>query len=197
MSRWALEAPPPVEYRLLGLDRRLILPTLGVYLVVLLWNAVMPAVDQAVDAREIEPGTVYDVGPARFTPSPGWVLVEPPSPVGTSTSVAVFGSGVTLRVKGGSWNQDADALLERVSGDQREFIVEGPTYRVKTSAGVVGAARRITGPDYAGLLIAYVDGGTGVEVVVKGPVETSERLAQPIAGMIQSIEFESRGGGAQ
>ena len=39
---------------------------------VLFWSVIMPAIDRAVKDREIAPGTVFDIGPATFTPASGW-----------------------------------------------------------------------------------------------------------------------------
>ena len=192
MTRWTLTVPPAVEDRVLGMDRRLLKPTLGALLVVLLWSVVMPAIDRSVDAREVTAGTRYDIGPASFVPAPGWVLIQPPSPVGESTTATVFSDGLTFRVKGGKWHGSAQELLDRVVKDQKEFLVEGPTLPVRTSAGTSVQARRIHGPDYVGLLLAFVDvHEQGVTMTIKGPVDASEQLAQPVAAMIRSLEFET------
>lgn len=191
MSPLRHEAPVPIEYRLLGLDRRLIWPTVSVYLVVFLWSGVMPAIDEAVHNKEVLAGTTYNVGPVSFTPTQGWVITQTPSPVGSSSNAVVFKDGVTFSVKSGVWKGTAEELLNQIVKDQNEFIVEGKLVPVTTLQKVAGVAKRINGPDYTGLLLAYVDGkGQAVEVIVKGPAATSTQLQQPIADMIQSITFK-------
>lgn len=182
----------PADSRMFGLDRKPLLPTLLVLLCVLGWSVIMPTIDAAVKQHEVESDTVLDVGMATFVPAPGWVLVQPPSPVGNSTFATVFKDRVTFLMKSGRWKASAAELLDQVTETQTEFITEGPEFEIPLSTGQPGVARRINGPNFTGLLIAYVDGkGNGVEVVVKGPVESSEELAQPIAAMIKSIQFES------
>lgn len=195
MSPLRHEAPVPVEYRLFGLDRRLIWPTVSVYLVVFLWSGVMPAINEAVHNKEVLAGTAYNVGPVSFTPTQGWVITQTPSPVGSSSNAVVFKDGVTFSVKSGVWKGTAEELLNQIVKDQNEFLVEGKLVPVTTLQKVAGVAKRINGPDYTGLLLAYVDGkGQAVEVIVKGPAATSIQLQQPIADMIQSITFKPKEG---
>lgn len=52
---------PPVEHRLLGLDRRKILPSLGILAIVIFWSSVIPAIDEAMTSDEIEAGTVFEL----------------------------------------------------------------------------------------------------------------------------------------
>ncbi len=195
MSPLRHEAPVPVEYRLLGLDRRLIWPTVSVYLVVFLWSGVMPAINEAVHNKEVLAGTAYNVGPVRFTPTQGWVITKTPFPAGSSSNAVVFKDGVTFSVKSGIWKGTAEELLNQIVKDQNEFVVEGKPVPVTTLQKVAGVAKRINGSDYTGLLLAYVDGkGQGVEVIVKGPAATSTQLEQPIADMIKSITFKPKEG---
>ena len=190
--RWKLEPLPPVEHRVLGLDRRLVWPTLAVAAFVLFWTVIMPAVDQSVDRLEIAPDTVFDVAVASFHPAPGWVLAEPPSPVGESKDTTIVKGSVTFRVQGAGWNGTAAELLDRVSRDQRNYVLEGSTYQVRTAQGVTGVARKINGPDFVGLLAAFVDSGGGIAITVKGPADASEAVARPVAEMIQGLSFKSK-----
>jgi hypothetical protein len=176
---------------MLGMDRRLIGPTLGALLVVLLWSLVMPGIDRAVDSLEVTPGTVYDMGPAYITPAPGWVLAIPPSPVGESKSATIISGGVTVQVNGGLWAGSAGELLDQVGRLQSEFTVESQIYQAHTATGLAGVARKITGPDYAGLIAGFVDAGGGITVIVEGPVDAASQLAQPVGEMIRSITFKS------
>lgn len=195
MSPLRHEAPVPVEYRLLGFDRRLIWPTVSVYLVVFLWSGVMPAINEAVHNKEVLAGTAYNVGPVSFTPTQGWVITKTPFPAGSSSNAVVFKDGVSFSVKSGIWKGTAEELLNQIVKDQNEFVVEGKPVPVTTLQKVAGVAKRINGPDYTGLLLAYVDGkGQGVEVIVKGPAATSTQLEQPIADMIKSITFKPKEG---
>lgn len=138
MSPLRHEAPVPVEYRLLGLDRRLIWPTASVYLVVFLWSGVMPAINEAVHNKEVLAGTVYNVGPVRFTPTQGWVITKTPFPVGSSSNAVVFKDGVTFSVKSGVWKGTAEELLNQIVKDQKEFVVEGKLVPVTTLQKVAG-----------------------------------------------------------
>lgn len=195
MARWELASRPTVEHRVFGLDRRLLLPTLAVYLVVVLWAGVLPAIDEAVDADEIAPGTIYDIGPARFTPTAGWILAVPPSPVGQSTAATVFKDGVSFTVKGGLWDGSAEELLTRVADDRNDFTVDGPSRTFTSSQGFDGVTRAINGTNFTGLLMAIVDGeGAGVEVTVTGPADVLHQQTEHVGQMIASIVFETAGG---
>jgi hypothetical protein len=155
----------------------------------------MPAINEAVHNKEVLAGTVYNVGSVRFTPTQGWVITQIPSPVGSSSNAVVFKDGVTFSVTSGVWKGTAEELLNQIVKDQNEFVVEGKLVPVTTLQKVAGVAKKINGPDYTGLLLAYVDGkGRGVEVTVKGPVATSIQLEQPIADMIKSITFKPKEG---
>ncbi|ODH03348.1 hypothetical protein A4S05_20120 [Nostoc sp. KVJ20] len=195
MSPLRNEAAVPVEYRLFGLDRRLIWPTVSVYLVVFLWSGVMPAINEAVHNKEVLAGTAYNVGSVSFTPTQGWVLTKAPFPAGNSSTAEVFKDGVTFSVKSGVWKGTAEELLNQIVKDQNEFVVEGKPVPITTLQKVAGVAKRINSPNYTGLLLAYVDGkGQGIEVIVKGPAATSTQLEQPIADMIKSITFKPKEG---
>ncbi|WP_414519399.1 hypothetical protein [Nostoc sp. PCC 9305] len=155
----------------------------------------MPAINEAVHNKEVLAGTVYNVGPVRFTPTQGWVITKVPFPAGSSSNAVVFKDGVTFSVKSGVWRGTAEELLNQIVKEQNEFVVEGKLVPVTTLQKVAGVAKRINGPDYTGLLLAYVDGkGQGVEVIVKGPAATSTQLEQPIADMIKSITFKPKEG---
>lgn len=190
--RWTLEGPPPIEHRMMGLDRRLIWPTLGVLVVVLFWSTIMPAVDQSVDNLEIAPGTIYDMGVATFTPVPGWVLAEPPSPVGQTRTATIVKESITLNLKGDYWTGSAAELLEQVVRLQGSFVVEGRTIQIRTAQGVLGVMKKFNGPNFIGLIASLVDDGGGIEVTVKGPADAAEQLGRPVAEMIQSIAFKPK-----
>ncbi len=187
--RWKLDKPPPVEHRLLGLDRRLIAPTLGVLAIVVLWSLVMPAIDGSIGAREVTPGSLFDMGAATITPAPGWVLAEAPSPVGTSKNATLVKGSLQLRIESGQWKTTAEQLLARSAELQQGFMVEGRTHAVQNAQGIQGVARRIHGPDDIGLLVAFVRNGEGMTVTVRGPMETTEHLGPQIGAMIHSIRF--------
>jgi hypothetical protein len=190
MSSSDVPATPPAEHRILGLDRRLIVPTVAVFAVVLLWNSVLPAIDEAISYHEISAGVVFDLGAASFTPTAGWLLVDPPSPGSGSSDMTVLSAGVTVRVKSGRFDGTSAQLLDRVAHDQSQFDVVGPTYPAKTNQGMEGVTRRIDGSDFTGTLFAVVDGhGNGVEAVVKGPLDSLQRQNQQIMEMLAGITF--------
>lgn len=191
--RWKLEGLAPVEHRVLGFDRRLLWPTVGVLLVVLLWSSIMPAIDPAVDALEIAPGTTYDMGPAKITLVPGWVLARPPSPVGESKEATIVKESIALKVKAGTSKGTATELLEQVARLQGDYVVEGRIIQIRTAQGVTGVMKKINGPNFIGLVASFVDDGGGIAVTVKGPADASEQLGQPVAERIQSIAFKRAG----
>lgn len=191
-TRWKLEGTPSVEHRVLGLDRRPIRPTIGVLFVVLLWSSIMPAIDRSVDKLEIAPDTIYDMGPATFTPAPGWVLAQPPSPVGESKQATLVKESITLNVRGGTWKGTATELLDQVTRLQGDFVVEGRIYAIRSAQGVSGVMKKINGPDFIGLVASLVDAGGGIAVTAKGPADASEELGRPVAEMIQSVAFEPK-----
>jgi len=202
---------PPVEHRLLGLDKRKILPTLAVLALVIFWSGVIPALDEAVDADEIEPGTEFSVGgasmlgsKATFTPTPGWVVSGVPAP--SSPLIELFDEGVSFTVTAGQFEGTPQELLDVIRDLHDEFGFEGDEREFSTTSGIPGSAVELVGLDEDGALFAMVqrdpdaaDGATntprstvsvGIQVIVEGPPDSIEDHADAIGQMIASFDVE-------
>jgi len=106
------EAPPhpedwvPVEHRVFGIDRRTILPALGVLVFMVLMAVGLPAIDQSVDYDDpIAAGDVMDLvaGKLTFVPAQRWNRVDgslvgegAPEAVGSVSVVAIEDVSVTV-----------------------------------------------------------------------------------------------------
>jgi hypothetical protein len=200
MRAWSPGGAPPVEHRLLGLDRRYIWPTLGVVLLVIFWTVIVPGIDEAMTADEIPNGTVYTLArEVEFTPAPGWTLNGVASPA--APAIGIYRDGITFDIQSGAFNGTSDALLTEIKKTSKDFKVEGDTFPLSLSnSAATGSGIQIFGTDFSGYLYALVGPGTGdnretgVQVVVKGPPNILPQHQDEIDQMIGSIRFASGSG---
>ena len=69
----------------------------------------------------------------------------------------------------------------------RSHITGAPS-TIVTAAGAKGATARVTGPNTAGLIAAFVLDGRGVEAVATGPTDAGPEPSAVVLRMISSIE---------
>jgi hypothetical protein len=209
------EAPPPpadwvpVEDRVLGIERRTIAPSLAVLALVVLLAVVVPAVDQSVDYDDpIVAGDVIDLvgGKLVFVPTPGWNRVDG-SLVGEGTAESVGSAStvviedVSVSITTGRFDGTPDELLDQINEmndalqDPRGLGSAGPRQEVTSASGLTGVAETFTGLDERGIAAAFVvdvDGtSVGVEVVVRGSVETMDDHLEDITTMLDSMALTS------
>lgn len=199
----------PVEHRVLGIDRRTIAPSLSVLVFVVLMAVVLPALDGSVDYDDpIVAGDVMDLvgGTLTFVPAEGWNRVDGSlvgeggaESVGSVSTVVI--EDVTLSVTTGEFDGTPEELLDQVNElndtlrDPRGLGAAGPRQEVTTPGGLTGVAETFTGLDQRGVTGAFVvdvDGtSVGVEVVVKGSVESMSEHFEEITTMLDSMSLAS------
>ena len=185
---WRLEQRVPVEHRLLGLDRRYLLPLLGVAAVWLLWAVVLPAVDESISRSEVGTGDVVHLARGvSYTPAEGWVYAGTPAP-GAPTS-EVYSEGVSFVVHSGAFAGSSEELLATVDDEDEQLQVTGATRSVPLSGGVVGVAQEIHDGDALGALFAFAHDGTGVTVEIDGPANIVPLQTEDLGRMIAGIRF--------
>jgi hypothetical protein len=209
------EAPPrpsdwvPVEHRILGIDRRTIAPALAVLAFMVLMAVGLPALDESVDYDDpIVAGDVMDLigGTLTFVPAEGWNRVDGSlvgegavESVGSVSTVVI--EDVALSVTTGEFEGTPDELLDQINElndtlqDPRGLGAAGPREEVTTPGGLTGVAETFTGLDQRGVTGAFVvdvDGtSVGVEVVVKGSVESMSEHFEEIIAMLDSMSLTS------
>lgn len=197
----------PVEHRLLGIDRRTILPALGVLAFVVLMAVALPALDESVAYDDpVAAGDVMDLVAGRLTvvPAEEWNRVDgsfvgegPPESVGSASVVAV--EDVRVAITTGAFEGTPDELLDQINDvnddlqDPRGLGSAGPRQEVTSAGGISGVAETFTGLDERGVTAAFVvdvDGtSVGVEVVVRGSAESIGDHLEEIASMLDSMSL--------
>lgn len=212
-GRWALEGPPPVEYRFLGLDRRLIWPTLGILLVQLFLAGVLPAINQSIDSEEFAPGTVLELskgnGDVTFVPADGWSPNEAPLP--GKPSLTIFRDGVTFAISTGEFDGTPSQLMDELVNEyEGDFKVTGEPQSFTLADGLQGAGVTITTEENTGMVVGLVSDvtagvanseGGGRKLAVMVRVESPEGqdisgYLEDVAGMLASLRVTQSGGGA-
>lgn len=204
----------PVEHRILGIDRRTIAPALAVLAFVVFVAVVLPAVDESVAYDDpIASGDVMDLvaGKLTFVPAEGWNRVDGSlvgegavESVGSASNVVI--EDVSVSITTGEFQGTPDELLDQINDlndaleDPRGLGVAGPREEVTSASGLTGVAETFTGLDERGIAAAFVvevDGtSVGVEVVVRGSVESIEDHIEEIATMLDSMSLADSDGSA-
>ncbi|NUO57756.1 MAG: hypothetical protein HOV78_13880 [Hamadaea sp.] len=154
----------PVENRLLGLDRRTLLPALFVLVVALLliygWQAIAAAIPWR---NQITAGQLLDLGDgATAVPPVGWQLQKGTLTSGLPTSATsletlIAGGGTTIEFTGVAFTGSATEFLDQVQrAEQTEpVLASGSRGTITTSSGLVGVSQTSSGPSGDGLDVAF------------------------------------------
>lgn len=198
----------PVEHRILGIDKRTIAPSLAVLAFMVLMAVVLPNINESVEYDDpIVAGDVMDLvgGTLTFVPAEGWNRVDgslvgegPAESVGSVSIVVV--DDVVVSVTTGEFDGTPDELLDQINElndtlqDPRGLGSAGPRQEVSTPGGLTGVAETFTGLDQRGVTGAFVvdvDGtSVGVQVVVKGSVESMSDRFEEITTMLDSMALQ-------
>jgi len=196
---------PRIENRFLGMDKRLILPTLAILGLVIFWAGVIPAVNEAVEGDPLEPGTKLTVafGVVEFTTAEGW---RPSSaPVPSNPRLTLFKDGTTFTVAPGAWDGSPDELLDELE-DEFDTAVSGDRAAIVLPSGLDGVGVETTGYDKTGFLAAFVSDeefpdaggrGTGIRVEASSEFDFDSDDQQDVAEMLASMRVvpaDERGG---
>jgi hypothetical protein len=185
---------PPIEHRFLGLDRRLIAPTLAILALVVFWGGFVPWLDETVEGDELEPGTVLTVaGAVELTPADGWRPDGVPLP--SNATLTLFKDGVSFTLSPGAWDGTADELLDELI-DEEDPLIQGDRTQFTLATGPSGVGVDTSGPEQLGILAALVsdvqfsaadDRGTGIRVEATSEVDFDSEDQQDVADMLSSI----------
>ena len=174
-----LEHDVPVEHRWLGLDRRTIAPAFGVAILALVWAVVVPAIDRAIpEDRKVEAGQVFGAGNGvTVAPPTGWNVEagiptsDAPPTQPAPAGVVVTSGGTTVSVTTALWDDSLPALLDRVNELQEDsedggWHVTGGRGSIITDDGVTGMAEEWQSSERTGRVVAFLDDGVGVQIVI-------------------------------
>lgn len=189
----------PAEHRILGLDRRTLLPALFVIAVFVVLVLIVPRVNAALDwddpVRAGEQLALTDT--ISFTPVEGWD-VESGFRVGRTGAgtryddVSIAADGVTFEISPDSFDGTPNQLLDQVEKvtsriDDPTFRVEGDRTTITTTTGEIGVAQPYSSVTGDGLAAAFVIGGTGLKITAYGPPTQMTAAAEEIEAMLSSI----------
>jgi len=190
---------PTIEHRFLGLDKRIIGPTLGILALVVFWSGFIPWLNERTEAEPIEPGTVVALGPegvVEFTPAAGWQSGGPVFP--GQTSYTIFNDdGVFFTIAPGAFDGTADELVDELVDDNDPFVqsdrvrftlldgleVVGVDIQTENQEGFVAGVA--SDEPWPGLPSETRTVGIGVQSI--GPLGYSEQAEQDVAEMLVSI----------
>jgi len=197
----------PADQRLFGLDRRTIAPTVAVFTLAIVMSVVLPLINAKVPYDDtVRAGDIIELqGDVTFVPEAGWGITSgvragsaPLSGEYPPTATVADGD-VTFKVHTAPFDGDANALLgqiERTSDALNRghgVHVTGQDATIVTDQGKQGATARVTGPQTAGVIAAFVFNGRGVEAVATGPSDSGPEPTAAVFRMIRSISRPGEG----
>jgi hypothetical protein len=199
---------PPVEHRLLGLDRRTFKLPLIAVAIFALWAVISPALDRAIDYDDpVRAGDALILGPSTtIVPPVGWgiqsgVRTSEPTraPTGSSARLALTGDGISLSTQTGPFSGDARAFVKQVAlideklGTASGLTVKGDlhTFTVDGRRGIAQEFTTLTGE---GAIFGFVDKGHAIALVLAGTDDALSRQTTKLGEMIASIDFDAKVG---
>jgi hypothetical protein len=193
----------PVDQRWLGLlDRRSVLYAVPALVVVVLWAWVLPRVDAGTGWDDLTgAGDVIQVTSSlTMAAQPGWgriagLKADEQTRSGQEAAVqdVLVKDGVSLVIQQGEFAGTTRELLDSIeriassSGGEAGFAVKGAPIAMSTSGGLRGLAQGFTSTRNVGVVVAFVDAGSGIEVQVVGPPQQMIALSSEVYAMIDSL----------
>lgn len=190
----------PAERRWLGVDRRTVLPALGVLVLALLFAVVLPVVNSAVPYDDVvTAGHVLQLDHGvRFAPAPGWGIVSGVRVGGAGrarsypASAVVEKGAYTLTARVSAYRGTAAGLLERQRAARNRrgdgTSITGRGFAITTAGGLRGRVVRYAGSESDGTLAAIVADGVGVEIMgVGAPGTDGDTETGDVQRMIRSV----------
>lgn len=197
--------PPPSDWvpadrRWAGFDRRTLWPAFFVAGFALLLNLGAPALNAAVGYHDpVRTGDVMALPKgAGFVPVAGWNVesgVRLATGLTPPAETRLAHGDVAFSVTVGAFSGDARALVDQIKKTtdaihgSADLHVTGEPAEIATAAGDRGMAVRYHSTSAEGVLAAFVRDGSGVEIVVSGPVGLSTADVRDVATMIDSLRF--------
>lgn len=214
MPTQSLEAPgfsdgrPPVDQRILGLDRRTFGLPLIAAAVAVLWLVVMPQINNAIHYDDpVTAGDALIVGAGTsMSPPVGWSIQSgiragggSRAPGAGSAVTSVAGDGVTVTTQAGPFAGDAKALVNQVFDVDKKIAADkgftaakgGPsTVTLDGHNGVVRQYKSLTGE---GAVLGFVKAGKALEIVISGDPGSLQRNSGKLGRMLASVNFNAQG----
>jgi hypothetical protein len=194
--------------RFAGLERRTLLPAVGVLAFALVLAYALPALDRAVPYRaRVAPGDVFDMGlGVTLAPAAGWRIEggiltreQPITPVDSiGGAVRIVRGDVAFEARTGPYDGDAAALLaqlERVqASDLRAggYVRLGRPHAIRTRHGRHGLEQRYRGRKGVGVVAAYAFDRTGVELACFGKRLPFAAARDEVNAMLRSVDYSAR-----
>ncbi|MFG1783319.1 hypothetical protein ACGFIU_12820 [Rhodococcus oryzae] len=196
----------PVDRRILGLDRRTLLPAMGILALAFLYATVIPAIDRSIAYDDpVAAGEVLVLKEGvTVDPPDGWNLASGLRTTDATTSGvtgtdAVLGSGtMVLSMRTTDFGGSVDALLDESAGRSEGMYraegmrLTGERQEIYSTTGTRGVLEKFTEPDREGFLAAFVDDGTAVLITGVGlPGDVIADNAD-VEATLGSIRFERK-----
>lgn len=198
----------PVEHRFLGIDRRTIPFAAAAAAVWLLWAVVLPQIDERVGWDDaVRAGERIQVSDTvSFAPAAGWGVLRglrttdvTDSGLRSLDQTVITNDGVTFYVKSGDFKGTPRELLEQITkittttAGPDGLHISTPATSLQTATGLDGVLEGFRSPRADGLIAAFVNDGTGIQVQAVGPTQQLSRHTQEIGRMISSFRAEEAG----
>ena len=198
----------PADRRWLGLDRRTVGPALAVFVLALVMNGVLPAVNGGVGYHdEVAAGDVVAVdGGITFVPEPGWGITSgvrlgdaPAGGLYPDTATVVDGD-ITFTVRTAKFDGDDDALLTRIeatnsrSESDGDDMVAAERSPITTDQGDQGLMAQVSDANSQSVLAAFVFDARGVQAVAVEPPNADDTDRAAVTRMIASIRHVASDG---
>lgn len=198
-----LETPTgwvPVERRLLGVDRRTLVPAIvvAVFAALAFWG--VPALNAATDLEDpVRAGDVIQLSDSvTFAPATGWNVQAglrqgEAGPTGNPRTAQVVHNGVAFTVTADSFDGTPAELLEQIRStndavhSDSALTIDGRSSTFTTTGGEHGVIAKFTASSGIGFLAAFVFDGVGVEVTAYGPTTVDAPTQADIIAMIESV----------
>lgn len=198
---------PAADPTVLGVERRLVAPAVIIVAIVAVFALLIPAIDAVVQHDDpIAAGTTLEAGmDVRFTPAVGWELTPGRDLVivqRAAGAVQVRDAGVTFTVLTGRYQGSLGQLTARADDATASLDgthVTGPAGNVTTAGGVAGTVTEHTGVTTQATTYAFLNGLTGVQVLVAGPSAAFATRRAAVEAMVRSLvipETKPRAGAA-
>lgn len=198
----------PVEQRWFGIDKRSIVPSLAVLAFGVVLGVVLPAINESVGYDDpIAAGDVIDLvgGELTFVPAEGWnridgSLVGEGTPESVGSETVLVADDASLAITTGAFDGTPDELLDQINDlnddlqDPRGLGAADPRQPITSATGLTGVVETFTGLDERGVTAAFVvevDGApVGIEIVVRGSVDTISDRLDEIAAMLDTVGLQ-------
>jgi hypothetical protein len=180
-----------------GIDRATIRPTVWILAVVAVFVLGVPLVNTLVQrSSPIPVGTVYPVGmDVTFTPDSTWSYADryqAANNQGVAGGGSVTRGGVTFDVATGSWGATLTELNTTVNRQLTATDdLSGPasSTSVSSTQGVAGVLTTYQGATTSARVYTFLDQGTAVQIVARGPVGAMAHELPGVERMVDSVTF--------